>query len=139
MTWSPEARARLDTLLARFGLTGVNWTRQGVPALHSPRLHLTYWSERWLGRAATVPTRHVGGIADARQPGAGPSQLPDPNEPWVLITLGTSFNDDPEFFVAAAHAADHVGAIPLLVMGRPLADEVLAPLRDRLPAHRRAL
>lgn len=139
-----EARNRLDTLLARFGLTGVNWTRQGVPALHSPLLHLTYWSERWMGRAAMDPTRHVGGISDVCPPDvvrhdvvrhdAGQPKLPDPDEPWVLITLGTSFNNDPEFFVAAAHAADRVGAIPLLVLGKSLSDATVITLRERLPA-----
>jgi UDP:flavonoid glycosyltransferase YjiC (YdhE family) len=52
--------------------------------------------------------------------------------PWVLITLGTTFNDDPNFFVAAAHAASGLGCLPIVVLGREQAPEDTAWLR-RLP------
>jgi len=37
------ARQRLNELLARCSLKGINWTSDGPPALLSPLLHLTYW------------------------------------------------------------------------------------------------
>lgn len=112
------ARDRLERLLARWQLAGVNWTSTGPPALRSPRLHLTYWCATWYRGLPLAPqTIHVGGRAAA--PGAPLANLPDPGErPWVLITLGTSFDDDPAFFTAAASAADRLGCLPLLVGSR---------------------
>jgi MGT family glycosyltransferase len=52
--------------------------------------------------------------------------------PWVLITLGTSFNNDPNFFLAAAHAAANMGCLPIVALGRPQAPEDESWLR-RLP------
>jgi len=131
-----EARERLDTLLTHFDLQGANWTQSGIPALLSPNLHLTYWSESWLGKTATPPTRHVGGIgrtsAHARFRSPEPVEFPDA---LVLITLGTSFNDDPDFFVAAASAVVQMGAVPLIAMGKALSDPSVTALRDRLPAN----
>jgi UDP:flavonoid glycosyltransferase YjiC (YdhE family) len=68
--------------------------------------------------------------------------LPPPDDPlwqtpWVLITLGTSFNVDPNFFVAAAHAADALGCVPLLALGAPLDAAWVRAMRPRLPARTR--
>jgi UDP:flavonoid glycosyltransferase YjiC (YdhE family) len=53
-----------------------------------------------------------------------PPDLPDPNElPWVLITLGTSFDDDPVFFTAAADAVHQLGCLPLMI-GQRIARQV---------------
>jgi MGT family glycosyltransferase len=49
-----------------------------------------------------------------------------------LITLGTTFNDDPNFFIAAAHAASRLGCLPIVVLGRVQSAEDAAWLR-RLP------
>ena len=71
------ARQRLDDLLARFGLTGVNWTADGPPALCAPRLHLTYWSPGWFDGANHGPqTVHVGGLRPRST--ARPSSRPGP-------------------------------------------------------------
>jgi MGT family glycosyltransferase len=52
--------------------------------------------------------------------------------PWVLITLGTTFNEDPHFFLAAAHAAARLGCLPIVVLGREArADD--EPWLRRLP------
>lgn len=123
------ARARLRTLLTRFGLRGVNWSASGPPALISPHLHLTYWSERWYaGLPVLAQTQHVGGVATSR---ADPDSSAD--GPLVFITLGTSFAEDPNFFYAAAHAAAQVGARPLIALGgfRPTPD--VESFRQRLP------
>lgn len=109
------ARARLERLLARWKLAGRNWNADGPPALRSPSLHLTYWCPTWYRGMALLPqTLHAGGSAGTPLP--PPPDLPDPDaQPWVLVTLGTSFDNDPAFFVAAANAADQLGCLPLLV------------------------
>ncbi len=127
------ARQRLDRLLARHSVNGHNWSKVGAPALLSPLLHLSYWSQSWFaGQKLLAQTRHVGGIAAPRQP-------PDPtlpnheDRPWVLITLGTSFGNDPNFFVAASHAAQRLGCLPILALGNQIMGEALAALQSKLP------
>lgn len=129
------ARRRLAQLLDRFSLAGTNWTPAGPPSLCSPHLHLDFWSRRWYaGVRLGAQTHHMGGLAPAAPPPAPPPHLPPPDAaPWVLVTLGTSFNEDANFFIAAAHAVDRLGGLPLVVLGRPLTAATLAPLRGRLP------
>ena len=129
------ARQRLDALLARTNLQGRNWTQVGPPALSSPHLHVTYWSPGWFaGMAVGAQTVHVGGRRPQGTPAAPEATLPAPDDaPWVLITLGTSFNADPNFFLAAAHATDQLGCLPLLAMGAPLDAEWITTMRLRLP------
>lgn len=117
-----EARGRLERLLSRWSLSGENWTQSGPPALRSPTLHLTFWCPTWYRGLALLPqTEHTGGEPPAALPPL--PDLPDPaDRPWVLITLGTSFDDDPAFYVAAATAADQLGCLPLLV-GRRIAQQ----------------
>jgi len=112
------ARARLAQLLTTTGCRGVNFTAEGPPALRSPHLHLTFWCDRWYTGLPLLPqTRHVG--AQPLAPLPADATLPAPDDrPWVVITLGTTFNHDPAFFVAAAHAADQLGCLPILLLGR---------------------
>lgn len=113
-----QARARLATLLAATGCDGVNFTTVGPPALRSPHLHLTFWSDSWYaGRPLLPQTEHVGALPLEQLP--ADATLPPPDDrPWVVITLGTTFNQDPAFFLAAAHAADQLGCLPILLLGR---------------------
>ena len=131
------ARQRLDELLSHFELTGTNWATEGPPALRSPLLHITYWSPSWFaGMAVADQTVHVGGLRPASYGAAVQPDptLPSPDDaPWILITLGTSFNADPNFFLAAAHAADQMGCLPLLALGVPLETEWVQGMRSRLP------
>jgi UDP:flavonoid glycosyltransferase YjiC (YdhE family) len=125
------ARDRLQQLLDHFGLQGANWTEQGPPALRSPHLHLTYWSPRWYNGLALLPqTECVGGVAASPRGPAPP--WPD-RDPWVLITLGTSFGNDLNFFLNAAHAADQMGCLPILALGGQLPAAQRSELRSRLP------
>jgi UDP:flavonoid glycosyltransferase YjiC (YdhE family) len=141
------ARARLDELLARFALRGENFTPSGPPALCAPRLHVTYWSPGWFAGLPSAPqTVHVGGLRPAFAPPLSLPPLsllpglPAPEDaPWVLITLGTSFNVDANFFITAAHAAEQLGCLPLLAVGAPLDARWVQALRPRLPRTARVL
>lgn len=134
------ARQRLQTLLAQNQLHGTNWTQSGPPALCSPLTHITYWSPSWFAGMAVGPqTKHFGGLRPPILPNTPlptlPNQiLPQPEDtPWVLITLGTSFNVDPNFFIAAAHAVAQLGCLPLIALGAPLETEWVQKMRVRLP------
>lgn len=128
-----QARQRLETLLQRFALLGNNWSKSGPPALLSPHLHLSYWSQRWFsGLPMLAQTRHFGGIAPSAEP-SDPSLPPSEDRPWVLITLGTSFGNDPNFFVSASHAATQLGCLPILALGNQITGDALVALKKRLP------
>lgn len=126
-----EARGRLQRLCDHFGIRGANWTQVGPPAQTSPQLHLTYWSPRWYTGVELLPQTYcVGGAAGVTDN----SVLPWSDErPWVFITLGTSFGQDANFFIAAAHAADELGCLPILALGGQFKTEQEAALREQLP------
>lgn len=128
-----SARARLERLLATMGCQGVNFTVTGPPALCSPHLHLTFWCERWYAGLSLLPqTRHVGALPLDPLP-ADPA-LPSPDDrPWVVVTLGTTFNHDPAFFIAATHAADQLGCLPILLLGRTPEPDGVDGWLTRLP------
>ncbi len=123
------ARARLCELLSGFQVSGVNFSglpREGVaadalgpPSLLSPQRHLTFWSARWYGDLPILPqTVHVGGAAaPIRLANPLPGRDKAADGPWVLVTLGTSFADDPNFFIAASRAVQRVGGVTLAVLG----------------------
>ncbi|MBP7963560.1 MAG: glycosyltransferase family 1 protein [Caldilineaceae bacterium] len=132
------AQERLARLFARFGVQGANWAADGPPAINSPHLHLTYWSERWYqGMPLLGQNRYVGGAAPAARPWRTPwlTQLPM-DRPWVFITLGTSFTNDPNFFINSAHAVVKVGGLPILAVGQGFPNETLNQLQPKLPSPR---
>jgi UDP:flavonoid glycosyltransferase YjiC (YdhE family) len=110
-----EARQRLERLFRRCDIHGANWRMGSAPAPLSPHLHVTYWSPTWYSGQTMLPqTRHAGGLAPAPRP--RDASIPSPDEqPWVLITLGTTFANDGAFFNAAARAAAHLGCLPIVV------------------------
>ena len=127
------AQDRLSRLLERFGAQGINWITDGPPALLSPHLHITYWSPRWFAGLELLPqNRHVGGLPGPVAPEpAWLAALPS-DRPKVFVTLGTTFTNDPNFFIAAAHAVVQAGGVPILALGT--ADPAfLERLRPRLP------
>lgn len=129
------ARERIGSVLTHFNAAGINWQLDGPPALLSPRLHVTYWSPRWYSGLPLLPQNEtVGGVAPAPQPWKTPwlNQLPM-DQPWIFITLGTSFGHDANFFIAAAHAAAQVGGLPILALGDQLAPSTLEALQTKLP------
>lgn len=129
-----EATARLDRLCDHFAIDGINWTTHGPPAQESPHLQLTYWSPRWYRGVDLLPqTLHVGGRAQPA-PVSAPRPPWDEGQPWVFITLGTSFGNDPNFFVMAAQAAVEMGCLPILALAGQFLPEQEAALRTMLPA-----
>ncbi len=132
------AHDRQSQLCQRFGLQGVNWSTEGPPAINSPTLHLTYWSDRWYhGIPLLSQNRHVGGLTPTARPWRTPwlSQLAM-DRPWIFITLGTSFTNDPNFFINSAHAVVQVGGLPILAVGQGFPKERLDQLQARLPVPR---
>ena len=129
---SIELQGRVRELCRRFDCIGVNFAPH-MPALQSPHLHITWWNPRWYAGIPLLPqTRHAGGIAPAPQP--IPTDFPDPaQKPWVLITLGTTYNRDNAFFRMATHAAVQMGCQPIVAHGRLSADE-LSALRAEIAA-----
>jgi len=129
-----NARARLAHLLAATGSRGVNFSAEGPPALRSQHLHLTFWTDRWYaGLELLAQTRHVGGLPLDALP-ADASLPAHEDRPWVVITLGTTFNRDPAFFITAAHAADQLGCLPIVVLGRSPDSSDTEQWLHRLPA-----
>lgn len=131
------ARARLDELLVRFAARGIHFTSHGPPALNASHGHVTFWSPTWFGdRELGAQTVHLGGLRRVRPPDWQPDPaLPAPDDaPWVLITLGTSFNADPNFFITAAHAVANLGGVPLIALGAAETTPWVATIRGRLPA-----
>jgi UDP:flavonoid glycosyltransferase YjiC (YdhE family) len=127
-----EARGRLLRLTEHAGLAARYWTASGPPAMQSPLLHATFWSHRWYEGVPLQPqTQHFGGSAHPAEP-PDRGLPPSAQAPWVLITLGTTFNNDPNFFLAAAHAAVRLGCLPIAVLGREIQPNDHAWLR-RLP------
>lgn len=112
-----DARARLNSVLARFGLRGANVTVQGLPAVLSPHLHLTWWCDSWYRGANLLPqTRHCGGRAPA--PEKPPAEFPSADDrPWIWITLGTTFTSDSDFFRMATQAVHKMGCLPIVSTG----------------------
>lgn len=128
-----EARDRLARLCTHFDLSATNWTADGPPAQESPHLHLTYWSPRWYRGVDLLPqTVHVGGVK--RNPSSTAMPPPwDDAQPWVFITLGTSFGNDPNFFVLAAQAAVAMGCLPILALAGQFLPQQEDALRTMLP------
>lgn len=113
-----SVRARITLLCQRSSCVGINFAPQ-MPALQSPLLHITWWSDRWYAGVPLLPqTRHAGGIAPDSHLPSPTLPNPDSSAPWVFITLGTTFNRDPAFFRMATQAAINMGCQPILAVGR---------------------
>lgn len=127
-----EARARLAQLWERAHVAGRYWTDGGFWPV-SPHGHVVYFSRSWYGeKAALLPhNQFVGGQteAPAGSPPAWMETLPA-DRPLVMVTLGSLFTHDEDFFVAAAQAVLHVGGCPIVVAG---SQEWAAQLRSQLP------
>lgn len=112
-----EAPSAVSVAVARLcetvGVQGRYWDLpRGLPT--SPWLHLDFFCRAWYADLPAIGAQTVfcGGLPATRgrrQRGRRPST--------VLITLGSTFRDDPAFFRLAAQAAIAAGARPLVVTG----------------------
>jgi len=132
-----DAAARLKDLVTRLGVSGRNWPSEFSPWPQSPELHVVYWTRAWYADESDVlpQTRFVGGKVSPPQ-GDAPrwfDRLPD-DRPLALVTLGSLFTDDPNFFILAAHACSRAGIFPIVAMGRSERAPNLRPaIAPRLP------
>ncbi|NLX11500.1 MAG: glycosyltransferase family 1 protein [Chloroflexi bacterium] len=137
-----EASKRIVRLCAHLGLKGVNFGGGLALRVQSPHLHLSYFNDYWhQGESVEPQTQFVGGRAAAPQ-GDPPAWLAEiPGEQGLgLVTLGSTFTSDLEFFAWGADAAARNGLIPLVVIGRqPIAPEDKAALKANLPGGTRLL
>ncbi|NPA91171.1 MAG: glycosyltransferase family 1 protein [Chloroflexi bacterium] len=114
------------------GSQGTYWAPGPLPWLRSPLAHVVYFVPEWYGKwkVLSPPTFFVGGIPP--EPGPLPPDL-EPltrRSPLVLITLGSAFTQDRNFFLLALEAVLRSGGIPLIATG----DEALArDLRAQFP------
>lgn len=116
-----DAAARLKDLIARLDVGGRNWPSELSPWPQSPDLHVVYWTREWYADESDVlpQTRFVGGGVSPPR-GDAPDwfdRLPQ-GMPLALVTLGSLFTDDPDFFILAAHACARAGVFPIVAMGR---------------------
>ncbi|MFO7321871.1 MAG: glycosyltransferase [Chloroflexota bacterium] len=139
-----DSQERVARLLERFGLQGVNMSGGPTPAILSPHLHISYFSERWYQADSDYllpQTLFVGGMP--APPADDPPQwlLDIPAEkPLALVTLGSIFTGDLGFFSWAAHAAARAGFVPVVVIGwNPITPEAKAELKAALPKSTRLL
>lgn len=143
-TLAQESRERIARLCERFGLEGVNFSKDSTPSILSPHLHVSYFNEYWYQAdqdGLLSQNLFVGGKPIPPQ-GASPQWLQDiPEEaPLALITLGSVFTGDLGFFSWAAQAVARLRYIPIVVIGRnPIAPEDKAKLKAALPRSTRLL
>jgi MGT family glycosyltransferase len=116
-----EAVERLARLCASVGVTGANFSGGPAPSVQSPLLHISYFNATWHQAEAVLPqTEFVGGIATPPQgdPPAWLAEIPG-DQPLGMVTLGSVFNDDLDYFARGARAIADAGLIPLVVIGYP--------------------
>lgn len=139
-----ESQQRLGRLQARFGLSGVNFSKGPTPSIISPHLHVSYFTERWYQAESTtlLPQNvFVGGQPTPPQD-EPPGWLLDisPNQPLALITLGSVFTGDLGFFSWAAQAVARLGLVPIVVLGwNPITLQAKSELIAALPGNTRLL
>ncbi|MCY4526869.1 MAG: hypothetical protein OXB89_09700, partial [Anaerolineaceae bacterium] len=127
-TLGADSRARLQQLLQRFSLQGLNFSRGPTPSVLSPLLHLCFFTENWYAeeRGSLLPQNaYLGGAPSIPQdePPDWLTAIPA-DAPLALITLGTAFTGDLGFFSWAAQAAARLNLIPIVVIGwHPLPPE----------------
>ncbi len=135
------ARARIERLAGRFGVRGVNFSDGLTPAVQSPGLHISYFSRYWhQSDPEFLPQTHFVGGLPAPPEGDPPDWLAALDGARLgLVTLGTVFTGDLGFFAWAAQALARAGLVPLVVLGKPLAEDQKAALVAALPRGTRLL
>lgn len=107
----PAVATAVTRLCETVGVLGRYWDlRRGLPT--SPRLHLDFFCRPWYADLPAIGAQTVfcGGLPASRR-------KRDRRSSTVLITLGSTFRDDPAFFRLAAQAVLGAGARALVVTG----------------------
>ncbi len=119
----------VQRLLKAAGLTGRYWDLdRGQP--RSPHLHLDFFSREWYADLPAIEPQTVfcGGLPAPKQP----LDFPADARPLLLITLGSTFANDENFFRIAGESALLAVGLPLIVTGQR-APKVLASLQEAPP------
>ncbi|MBI5958187.1 MAG: glycosyltransferase family 1 protein [Chloroflexi bacterium] len=137
-----EAVERIERLCARFEISGVNFSSGPAPSVQSPRLHISYFNDYWHQGETVLPqTQFVGGVITPPQgdPLAWMTDIPA-DQPVGMVTLGSTFTGDLDFFVRGAQAIAQADMIPLVVIGtNPITLEQKDHLKTSLPGGTRLL
>ncbi len=110
-----QAQEQLARVAEALGLTGRYWRVDPFPQMVSPFAHVVFFPAAWFAdlEALDPQNQFFGGrprgVLSHRPPGAPPR---------VLITLGSTFTEDPAFFIGAARAVQQLGGEPIVVLGR---------------------
>lgn len=138
-----DSRDRIQRLCNQFGVKGENFATGPTPSVQSPHLHISYFNEYWFrAEPHFMPQTFFVGGAPSSSTSQPPQWLLDipPEQPAVLITLGSVFTGDLGFFAWAAQATARIGWIPIVVIGRQKLDtEHKAELLRALPKGTRLL
>lgn len=137
-----EAVERIERLCARFGVKGENFSSGPAPSVQSQRLHISYFNEFWHQGETVLPqTQFVGGVINVpRESTPGWLATIPADQPLGLVTLGSTFTGDLDFFVRGAQALVQAGMIPLVVIGgNPISPEQKDRLKANLPGGTRLL
>lgn len=136
-----EAAERIERLRTRFGISAVNFSGGPAPSIQSPLLHISYFNAHWHQGETVLPqTAFVGGHVTPPT-----SAVPDwlgalDDQPLGLVTLGSTFTSDLNFFAFGAQAIAAAGMIPLVVLGpTPIPPEQKDRLKANLPGGSRLL
>ncbi len=137
------SQQRIQHLLDRFGLRGVNFAEGVTPSVQSPHLHISYFSRTWhQADPEFLPqTQFVGGVVQPPLEAIPEWLAAIPTDRKVaLITLGSTFTGDLGFFSWAAQASARLGLIPIVVLGNhPIEPAKKAELKAALPPGTRLL
>ncbi len=119
----------VQRLLQAAELSGRYWDLdRGQP--RSPQLHLDFFSREWYADLPAIEPQTVfcGGLPAPVQP----LDFPTDARPLMLITLGTTFANDENFFRIAGESALLAVGLPVMVTGQR-APTVLASLQEAPP------
>ncbi len=128
------AWARFRYLTKQLRIEGSYWSHGALPWPQSPYLHVSYFNREWYGQQDIgKQTFFAGGRATA--PTGMPTWLQaiPRHRRIVLITLGSTFNQDIVFFQNSAAAVRQVGAVPVIAAGRGWPEKQWQRLAAALP------
>jgi UDP:flavonoid glycosyltransferase YjiC (YdhE family) len=120
----------IERLLEAAGVDGRYWDLdRGHP--RSPALHIDFFCRSWYADLPAIApqTRFCGGLPANSPP---PDFLLQDERPLLLVTLGTTFANDEQFFRIAAESALLSVGLPVIVTGKR-APKVLASLQEAPP------